>query len=139
MIDLLKNHSTQKNHTTKPTTKKQAFEQANVNSMLHTERQGNTLVASLYIEPMESLSNTPDNTKGRNRFLTVRQGRRIRSRSLQRDTQAFIVALHWDCTSVIQKADREGLRVVLRLPVVAGVEWPDYSGGIVTQEGFLMA
>ena len=47
MIDLLQRHKTQKNHTTKPTTKKQAFKQANVNSMLHTETQGNTLVASL--------------------------------------------------------------------------------------------
>lgn len=139
MVDLLQRHKTQKNTHTKPQTKKQAFEQANVNSILHTERQGNTLVASLYIEPLESLSNTPDNTKGRNRFLTVRQGRRMRARSLQRDSQAFITALQWDITSVIQKATREGLRVVLRLPIVSGVEWPDYDGGIVTQEYFLMA
>jgi len=139
MIDLLKSHSTQKNHHNKPTTKKQAFKQANVNSILHTERQGDTLVASLYIEPMESLSNTPDNTKGRMRFLTVRQGRRMRSRSILRDSQAFITALQWDCTSVIQKADREGLRAVLRLPIVDGVEWPDYSCDWITQEYFLMA
>ena len=132
MIDLLKSHSTQKNHTTKPQTKKQAFEQANVNSILYTERQGDTLVASLYIEPLESLSNTPDNTKGRMRFLTVRQGRRMRSRSIKRDLQAFIVALQWDISGVIQKASIEGLRVVLRLPIVSGVEWPEYSARIVT-------
>ena len=139
MIDLLKSHNTQKNHTTKPQTKKQAFEQANVNSILHTERQGNTLVASLYIEPLESLSNTPDNTKGRMRFLTVRQGRRMRSRSILKDSQAFIAALQFDVTRVIQKATREGLKVVLRLPIVSGVEWPDYSCDWITQEYFLMA
>lgn len=139
MIDLLKSHSTQKNHHNKPTTKKQAFEQANVNSILHTERQGNTLVASLYIEPLESLSNTPDNTKGRMRFLTVRQGRRMRSRSILRNSQAFITALQFDVTSIIQKASRDGLKVVLWLPIVQGVEWPNYDGGIVTQEYFLMA
>lgn len=139
MIDLLQRHKTQKHYTTKPQTKKQAFKQANVNSILHTERQGNTLVASLYLEPMESLSNTPDNTKGRNRFLTVRQGRRMRSRSILRDSQAFITALQFDVTSIIQKATREGLRVVLRLPVVDGVEWPDYSSDWITQEYFLMA
>jgi len=138
MNDLLKVHKQQKQSIV-ATTKKQAFEQAKVNSMLHTEIQGSTLIASLYIEPLESLANISDSSKGRTRFLTVRQGRRMRSRSILRDSQAFITALQWDCTSVIQKATRQGLRVVLRLPIVSGVEWPDYHGGIVTQEYFLMA
>jgi len=139
MIDLLKTRRTQKNHTTKPTTKKQAFKNANVNSILHTSIQGNTLIASLYIEPLETLDTTPESSKGRTRFLTVRQGRRMRSRSIQRDLQAFITALQWDISGVIQKATRDDLRVVIRLPIVYGVEWPEYSGGIVTQEYFLMA
>ena len=63
----------------------------------------------------------------------------MRARSLQRDSHAFITALQWDISGVIQKATREGLRVVLRLPIVSGVEWPDYDGGIVMQEYFLMA
>ena len=63
----------------------------------------------------------------------------MRSRSILRDSQAFIAALQFDVTRVIQKATREGLKVVLRLPIVSGVEWPDYSCDWITQEYFLMA
>lgn len=139
MIDLLKRHSTQNNYQCKPTTKKQAFEQACVNSMLHTVISDNTLVASLYIEPLETLATIPDSSKGRTRFLTVRQGRRMRARSLQRDAQAFFTALQWDISGVIQRANRDGLNVVLRLPIVDGVEWPVYGCDWITQEYFLMA
>lgn len=120
------------------TTKKEAFDIAGVNSLLHVHNGFNCITASLYIEDLATLHGKAPASLGRTRMLTVRQGRRLRSRSLARDTGAFIEALRHDVASVTSKAERKGIdNVILRLPVVLGVDWGTFEG--VTVESFLMA
>lgn len=117
MIDLLNNRQ---NVQAIPTTKKQAFEQANINSLFHIEEYTDTIKASLYMAPI----NWPDKTidyisfklKGRNRMATVRQGRLKRARSLLRNKQAFMLAMWHNIRLLERKARESHKRLEIHIP-----------------------
>ena len=108
---------------TKPpaTTKKQAFINAGINSLLHIEENTKTIKAYLFMCPIDFKEQSVQRNHwsmslGRNRLLTVKRGRIERSKAFLRDKQSFMLALWYDLKSVQNKARETGKAVTVYMP-----------------------
>ena len=131
--------------------KKQAFNNANVNSLLSVNADAKTvkgnsegyLTGILYLAPHNTVTshkvktvcpsavaagcqNACLYTAGRGKFSSVQAGRIKRTESFLADSQAFLLALWYDVQGLIRKAAREGVRPAIRLNGTSDIPWHKY-------------
>lgn len=104
---------------------------------IKSDKGGEYLTAILYLRPDDDLcpmSRTARcqapclNTAGRGAFSNVQQARAAKTEAFKRDPVAFVDAIAADIRIALRKADRQAVRLAVRLNGTSDIAWENLRG-----------